>query len=94
MCIYSSHFETMTIQARQLRLEVEEKLPDGGLALVETAVNQAGTVRSLQTAQYLATELQKLKGITNEMGVAQCLQVNATQVITYCSRSSLTSHNI
>jgi hypothetical protein len=84
----------MTIQARQLRLEVEEKLPDGGLALVETAVNQAGTVRSLQTAQYLATELQKLKGITNEMGVAQCLQVNATQVITYCSRSSLTSHNI
>lgn len=60
--------------ARNLQLEVEEKLPNGGLALVETASKQTAIKRSFQTAQFLAGELQKLKGITDHGVISLVLQ--------------------
>jgi len=60
--------------ARNLQLEVEEKLPNGGLALVETASKQTATKRSFQTAQFLAGELQKLNGITDHGVISLVLQ--------------------
>lgn len=63
-----------TPQARNLQLEVEEKLPNGGLALVETVSKQTATKRSFQTAQFLAGELQKLNGITDHGVISLVLQ--------------------
>lgn len=63
------------LKARQIRLDVEVKLPDGGLSLVETKINQSITKKAFQTAQHLVGELLKLKGM-NEESVSDVLQVS------------------
>ena len=63
------------LKARQIRLDVDVKLPDGGLSLVETAINQTVTKKAFQTAQHLAGELLKLKGMDEKI-VSEVLQAS------------------